>query len=309
MKRPLFLLLTGLLIIVLSLFSVSAQQSLSAIPWGSNDNHEVWHSGEDVQVRIGEGYYSLQDAIDGKMDNYSLWSQNEHNVSHHAANVKIKIGDRYFSLQRVISYGLQFLTGVNVSSNSENVQKTFIVREANKDTWKKVCTTSEGYNSSQGDKYALYTRAITAEGFGEDVSYSINCKYGDSDSEQKTINFNGNYQLVAQGEESHIRWAGLTGNRDKPLFGGDKDTFKYYIDLQNGEFKIKVVMNDGSECPIYKARKGFGLRSETVYQFGSISCTISGQLSCTKALRACSNGASVSRNESLNCEFNLCLGE
>jgi hypothetical protein len=308
MKKSLFLLLIFSLTIVLSLLFVSAQQSLSAIPWGSNDNHEVWHSGEDVQVKIGGEYYSLQDSIDDNMNSESLWTKNEHNVSHHAAHVKVKIGDRYFSLQRVISYGLQFLTGVNVSSNPENVQKTFTVREADKDTWKKVCTTSEGYNSSQGDKYALYTRAITAEGFGEGVSYSINCKYEDGDPEQKTITFNGNYQLVAQGEESHIRWAGLTGNRDNSLFGKD-DSFKYYLNLQNGEFKVKVIMNDGSECPIYKARKGFGLRSETVYQFGSISCTIDGQLACTKELRACSNGSSVSRNESLNCEFNPCPGE
>ncbi|GEM_PF-6720688 len=272
MKKYLFL-LTVLIGVILSITFISAQQSLSAQPWGDNDNHEVWHSGQDVQVKIGEDYFSLQNVIDNKMDNDSLWFQDEHNVSHHAANIKVKIGDRYFSLQRVIAHSLQFLTGVLPSSLNQTTDKTFVVKEANAQNWKKVCTTSEGYTT--GDKYALYSRSITAEGFEENVSYNINCKYGDNDAEQSTIIFDGKDQLIAKGEEYHVRWAGFTGNRDKPLFGGDKDNFKYYIDLVNGEFKIKVTMNKGDECPIYKAKKGFGLRSETIYQFGSVSCTIS----------------------------------
>lgn len=305
MKKYLFL-LTVLIGVILSITFISAQQSLSAQPWGDNDNHEVWHSGQDVQVKIGEDYFSLQNIIDNKMDNDSLWFQGEHNVSHHASNIKVKIGDRYFSLQRVISHSLQFLTGVLPSSLNQTVDKNFVIKEANAQNWKKICTTSENYTI--GDRYALYMRPITAEGFGENISYNVKCKYEDNNADQKTIKFNGDYQLIAQGKESHIKWAGFTGSRDKSLFGKD-DTFKYYLNLQNGEFKVKVTMNNGDECPVYKAKKGFGLRSETIYQFGSVSCTINGQFSCTKEFSTCSDGTNVSRNESLNCEFSPCPEE
>src|SRR3989338_8710679 len=105
MKKYLFL-LTVLIGVILSITFISAQQSLSAQPWGDNDNHEVWHSGQDI---------------------------------------KVKIGDRYFSLQRVISHSLQFLTGVLPSSLNQTADKTFVVKEANSQNWKKICTTSEDY--------------------------------------------------------------------------------------------------------------------------------------------------------------------
>ncbi|MBS3072253.1 hypothetical protein J4477_00260 [Candidatus Pacearchaeota archaeon] len=277
MKKHLLLAIP--IILVLSIAFAVAQQGLDATPWGDDEDHEIWHSGDDIKTNLGGKTLSIQDIIDSELDN--LFNDSLHETKHHAENIKVRLfidgEEKFFSLQKILNNDIWLyadnydgeIPGGNQTSSDEF---SFTVKKASESIWDKVCTTSEGYLPDEGNRHAIYTRTINAGDLTEGT-YTISCEYEDEESREMEIELSDEWELIAEGEESHITWVGSFG-KERSLFGG-KDNFQYFTKLEDEELKIKVeIDNDKNECPIYKARKGFGLRSETIYAFGEVKCTL-----------------------------------
>jgi len=280
-----FVFLLVLSFLSLSFFGFVYAQSQIAGNW-DDEEHDSFHSSQEIVVRVGEEFYSLQDVIDGKMNSEDILSEQEISNSHYAENVKVKIGERYFSLQSVVKYGLYDLINPLASDGSsdsggddgvENGPKTFTIQKASSGYWSPVCTARDGYTPKTGRMHVKYTRDIGALDIAEG-KHKITCSYENGADQVHELELKEEYELIAEGSEENV--ISVTDvNQDYnsgegAINGPIKNKFSYYAKIENDVLSVRVYVDNLSICPIYKVPANFGYRSVDIKNFGEVKCTL-----------------------------------
>ena len=221
----------------------------------NQEDYPVYHLAKDINTKLAENRYSLQDIIDGKLGASNIWNESGHETSHLANDIKLKLGNEYYSLQDIITYNL--LTG-----SSSQTGSSFKTSNANNGDYTKQCT--------EDDKSVLYNKEIvTSINLESGKKYNFTCGYNSDPKVSKEITLSSNYELIASGDEKHVSRLGVLGNE----FYRGTDNYEWYVAIKDGKLSLIVKNSDAGKCPIYTVKKGL-LRQETIYSFKGVECQI-----------------------------------